>query len=106
MPSDVDLIRGLSGQEDPGLLALSVAEALTDAVALRLLKAAGLGESALTFARLIRSCDFIVDRNQEWRLNDEARSYLQPFCYQVKDLWTDVNTLLYDASMVEPDGTA
>ncbi|SEB48403.1 hypothetical protein SAMN04489844_0247 [Nocardioides exalbidus] len=96
MPNDIDLVRGMSEREDRGLMALSVPEAVTDALAVSLLEACGLGQSARRFAGLIRSCAFVVDRNGEWRLSDDAKTYLQPLCFQAKELWFEVNSILFD----------
>lgn len=98
MPTDIDLIRRLSPSEDRGLLALSVAEAVTDFVAARILHICGFSDSVYEFISLVRSCDFVVQRNGEWRLSLDAKSYLQPLCYSEPPLWLPTNRLLFAAA--------
>jgi tetratricopeptide (TPR) repeat protein len=105
-PTDVEIIRRISDREDRGLLALSIPEAVTDSLAVKVLRASGLGPDAAAFASLVRGCDFTVDRNNEWRLSHTARQYLQPLCLQEPKLWTDIHTTLLEESTSSSEDAA
>ena len=95
LPSDVEMVRTFTESADKGLLALALPEAVTDDLAESLLRSTGLGDTANEYVSLIKSCDFVVVRNREWRLATETRQHLRRYCLQRGDgLWLDTHELL------------
>ncbi len=72
--ADVRIVLDSSEDAEAGLVALAAAESLTDE--LHLFEVAGAGSGAHLLDAL-HQCNFVVERNDEWRFTGTARTHLR-----------------------------
>lgn len=94
LPSDVEAFVA----DDPALLealsTLAAAESLTDEVALALLDTRSAAPRKELVVRALHLCDFVVERNSEWHLREDARTSLLALLDENPEAREDANRSL------------
>src|SRR5690349_19331633 len=94
---DVATLLQEDAEVERALIALSAAESLTDDLAVYLLEAAAV-EEPRALVRGLRLCDFVAERNSEWRLVPRARDHLLSRLLENASLSRDMHRRLLDLS--------
>lgn len=91
--SDILIVQELFPGAARGLAGLSAAEALTDGLAQIILTLAGV-PNPIDLVNVVHGCDFVVHRDAEWRLTDDARQFLRSELAKESALKHDVHSVL------------